>query len=866
MLQIIHDIAPQALLYFSKPGTTTNDYVTAIQNLASAGCNIIVDDIFFLNEPMFMDGFIAQKVDEVVANGVTYVSAAGNWGKKSYEASGFVSSGITRDADPSPSITRNVLLHDFDPSAGVDAYQSITIPTGTKAHIILQWQEPFRSVASGSGGAQTDFDLLIYDSTGTNLQLSRINMNVWSSGGTGDPIEQFIELENSGSTVDFTFAIGRYQGSGGGKLKIVEINIGNTAGITFGEYATNSGTAYGHTNAAGAISVGAAPYGQTPEYGTSPAQLPSPNWSSAGGVPILFNTLGQAISPVVRETPDIVAPTGVNTTLNLHPNNENTDTDSDGYPNFSGTSSSAPHIAALAALLRDARDEYSILTPAQIRTAMTSTASNMQAAGYDYESGYGFVDANAALLSVDGSTTRTVTYNGGATNETFWLRTVGNYIALGPTEGVTLFTFPASKVSQVTFNGDAGEDYFVLTPSTTVTFPIAVNGGNNDDTLSLNDPEYVFSTNFLFDGGAGNDIFNFPDPTGVDFYRQSYDSGTAISKIQHATSQAYLEAGTFDREYKYYSVYWTHLSGNTGSDRIDLYGTSGVVDAYVLGNTSIAGYSSVTRASQLFSTTNFEDIRAISNLTVGGNDTLTITGSTSADTFNAYKDHGDMTGGANFIYSGIKSVTAHGNGGTDVTNFYPTTDNDKLEGNVDGLSSPTSVTGAVGFYFGNTNSATFSDNSTFVSSAVSRGFTTVYANAYTGSAPDDYDRAYLHGTTGNDYVDTENQGTWNRRTYISDANGNQVNVRNFGFVDSYAYTGYDTASLDDTANDWDYLEAFSSTGKIYMNSQATKYFNWLTGFDMVSVYTTGYDSGKNDRKNTGLSWINIVTPSHWDIV
>ena len=45
-----------------------------------------VDDLIDLAEPMFQDGIIAQAVDNVVATGVAYFSAAGNEGRQSYQS------------------------------------------------------------------------------------------------------------------------------------------------------------------------------------------------------------------------------------------------------------------------------------------------------------------------------------------------------------------------------------------------------------------------------------------------------------------------------------------------------------------------------------------------------------------------------------------------------------------------------------------------------------------------------------------------------------------------------------------------------------------------------------------------------------
>lgn len=70
---------------------------------------------------------------------------------------------------------------------------------------------------------------------------------------------------------------------------------------------------------------------------------------------------------------------------------------------FNGTSCACPYVAGVAALLK-ARNPS--LTPAQIRIALTSTAFDMYPGGnpgWDCYTGYGFVDAAAALGSVPGS-------------------------------------------------------------------------------------------------------------------------------------------------------------------------------------------------------------------------------------------------------------------------------------------------------------------------------------------------------------------------------------------------------------------------------------------------------------------------------
>lgn len=74
-----------------------------------------------------------------------------------------------------------------------------------------------------------------------------------------------------------------------------------------------------------------------------------------------------------------------------------TDTSDFSYWFFQGTSMAAPHISGVAALLL-AKDPS--LTPAQVRTALESTAEDKGTAGRDDEYGWGIVDAKAALDSV----------------------------------------------------------------------------------------------------------------------------------------------------------------------------------------------------------------------------------------------------------------------------------------------------------------------------------------------------------------------------------------------------------------------------------------------------------------------------------
>ncbi len=87
LLQTIHAIAPKAnLAFYATPNARFANaspedlagFGKGVQTLAAAGADIIVDDIFFFNEPEPPEGSINQAITEVFNQGVAYFSAGGN--------------------------------------------------------------------------------------------------------------------------------------------------------------------------------------------------------------------------------------------------------------------------------------------------------------------------------------------------------------------------------------------------------------------------------------------------------------------------------------------------------------------------------------------------------------------------------------------------------------------------------------------------------------------------------------------------------------------------------------------------------------------------------------------------------------------
>ena len=86
----------------------------------------------------------------------------------------------------------------------------------------------------------------------------------------------------------------------------------------------------------------------------------------------------------------MVAPDGVNTTFFFADRED----DEDGFPNFFGTSAAAPHAAAVAALILQANRT---LFPQAVYERLRTTANDMGPLGFDFESGFGLVNAERAV-------------------------------------------------------------------------------------------------------------------------------------------------------------------------------------------------------------------------------------------------------------------------------------------------------------------------------------------------------------------------------------------------------------------------------------------------------------------------------------
>jgi Subtilase family len=377
MLEIVHDLAPNAQLYFATGDNGIAGMAQNIQDLRAAGCDILIDDILYDPETPFQQGqgtgvvsttnggLILEAIDTVTAAGALYFTSAGNGGNKDDGTSGTWEGDFADGGPAGAPITGTGRLHDFDAGAGVAAYDAIT---AAGFGLTLHWSDPL-------GGSGNDYDLFVLDSAGASVVASSTNVQ----SGTQDPYEQILSASLASDDriviVKRTGALNRFL-----HLSTIEGKLAlSTPGETHGHSAPSS---------ANAFSVAA-----TDAVGPYPSPFNSSNvvetFSSDGPRRYFFESNGTAITPgnfsstggQLFNKPDVTAADGVSCAAPT-------------FDPFFGTSASAPHAGAIAALVKSAAPG---LTAAQVSAYLTSTAIDIEAAGIDRDSGFGILDAYAAV-------------------------------------------------------------------------------------------------------------------------------------------------------------------------------------------------------------------------------------------------------------------------------------------------------------------------------------------------------------------------------------------------------------------------------------------------------------------------------------
>jgi subtilisin-like proprotein convertase family protein len=387
ILEIVHDLAPKAKLAFATVNDTEEDFAAHIRALRAAGADIIVDDILYFAESPFQDGPVAQAVTDVTRDGALYFSSAGNEGNVNDGTSGnyegtYRSSGRTIGKFAGSA-------HDFKPGRGVQMVNPTTAGSaGDPA--ILQWADPL-------GRAGNDYDLYALDTLGNVVGFS-------NSVQDGDDLAfEGFYLPNTGGPVHL--AVVKFKGAN----RYFQLTAFRGRFAKDGELKAyvSPGVIRGHATVPSAYSVAGAPAHVPLPIDLEPGDPANPSgpfpglysreqrserFTADGPRRIFFRADGTPLTPGnftstggrVRTDPDITAADGVRTSTT-------------GFDPFFGTSASAPHAAAIAALALSGRPG---LTASNFRSALRKTALDIELPGADRDTGRGIIMAEPVLEAV----------------------------------------------------------------------------------------------------------------------------------------------------------------------------------------------------------------------------------------------------------------------------------------------------------------------------------------------------------------------------------------------------------------------------------------------------------------------------------
>jgi hypothetical protein len=447
MLQVVHDVAPEAQLAFATAEGGELEFARNIELLAApvsaggAGANVIVDDISYLSEPFFQDGPIAAAIQKVTAAGVTYLTAAGNdntfQGTKeigSWEAPRYRPTPCPEVLELELGEASDCMNFNPSPTGKADPTFGMEVAAHSTVIVDLQWAEP-------RFGVGTDLDTYLYSKSGTLLEKSNLN-NV----GLGQPVElaHYENETNKGQEVLLVIRRRPTIGMGEPRLKLVLLG-GAVSRVEYTESKEGDvvgPTVYGHAGTAAAITLGAVKYTQSPTAPMAPEA-----YSSRGPATHYFGPVtsplpaGALAAPEVVAKPNLTATDCASTTFFATFAKEGSEAAS---WHFCGTSEAAPHAAAVAALMHQINPAAA---PAAVGAAMAASATRFTTVNSPNAVGAGMLNAFGALSALGRAPA----------------------VPVEPTPVVTITRGPAPR-------GKANRPSFEFTSSVAATFSCVVDG------------------------------------------------------------------------------------------------------------------------------------------------------------------------------------------------------------------------------------------------------------------------------------------------------------------------------------------------------------------------------------------------------
>lgn len=325
MLEIIHDMAPGADLYFAPSGADRTSFGNAVSALHAQGCQIICDDLGWYLDPFFEHSPTGKMIGNLqTIRDYLHVSAAGN------------------DAQ----LHHQQVFTDGNSDGWHDPYLIVRVPNGAMLDVFMQWKEPL------NGTPVSDYDVYLADYS---------NMGIISSGQTRGKVgETVYYTNNTGATIDVAVYVYRQSGT---IIHDIEIFIEPKNGaLQFTNSTSPVDAIFGHPGFGTVFSAVATDV-------ATPSQI---EWFSSQGP---FTII--AIPQFQPKKPDFAAADGVSIT------------GAGGFSvPFFGTSAAAPHVAGVLALVWS-RKPGTPAADFRIPAFFSQGVTDLGTTGFDSVFGYG---------------------------------------------------------------------------------------------------------------------------------------------------------------------------------------------------------------------------------------------------------------------------------------------------------------------------------------------------------------------------------------------------------------------------------------------------------------------------------------------
>ena len=383
LLEIVHDLAPEATLSFASAGTDL-DMIEAVDFLAERN-DIVIDDLGFLF-PDDQRSAVSLNTAAALNNPAwpirAYITAAGNWALRHYQ--GTFLPGVEAQT---LGVEFSGAVHRFTTAGGVvdhlargpSHFNEIYLGTGDEVFLVLYWDDPW-------GASLNDYDLYLLNAQ--NLEMAS---STRGQGSNADTPKETISFTNDGPAGFFRVVVHNFEDrSPPREIELFAFFTGTLPGAEVAlNFNTQASSQLAQSDAGGGVIA----------VGT--IQQANPGLSSIAA----YSSRGPTNNGALK--PDITAVDGIAVT----------GAGGFGVP-FFGTSAAAPHVAAVAALLLELEPSLSATgggSPAAerelLRKFLLEGAVDLGAPGADTTFGFGLLDA---VLSAEAADTAIATIRSSA--------------------------------------------------------------------------------------------------------------------------------------------------------------------------------------------------------------------------------------------------------------------------------------------------------------------------------------------------------------------------------------------------------------------------------------------------------------------